>query len=79
MIFVNTDISTTPLSEETIALRTEIEDYLLICNVPHIAKLRDYLERINHIYDDKSRLALETWFLNKPEVAGIGLPSYIGC
>jgi hypothetical protein len=24
-------------------------------------------------------LALETWFLNKPEVAGIGLPSYIGC
>ena len=77
MIYVNSEISSTSISPETVTLKTEIEDYLTLCTVPHIAKLRDFLSRINRIHDDKSRLALETWFLNKQEVANIGIPSYM--
>jgi len=77
MIFVNTDISQTTISPETVSLKTEIEDYLNIATVPALPKLRDFARRITNISDEKSRVALETWFFNRNEVSNFGVPGYL--
>lgn len=77
MIFVNTDISQTTISPETVSLKTEIEDYLTMATVPSLCKLRDFVNRINKISDDQSRVALESWFFNRPEVSDFGVPCYL--
>ena len=77
MIYVNTDLSQTPITPETVNLKSEIEDYLTLATVPSLHKLRDFVTRINGIYDDRSRVALEAWFFNRPEVVDFSVPCYL--
>lgn len=77
MIFVNSDISQTTITPETVSLKLEIEEYFKMANIPAIPKLRDFARRITDITDDRSRVALETWFFNREEVSNIGVPCYL--
>jgi hypothetical protein len=77
MIYVNTDLSETAITPETVSLRMRIEDYLQLCTVPSVHKLRDFHKQICSIGDDRSRVALENWFFNHPDVQNLGTPSYV--
>ena len=77
MIYVNTDLSETTISPQTVSLRMRIEDYLQLATVPSMHKLRDFHKQISGIGDDRSRLALENWFFNHPDVQNLGTPSYV--
>ena len=73
MIYVNTDLSETTITPETVSLRMRIQDYLELATVPSMHKIGDFNKQISGIEDDRSRLALENWFFNQPEVQNLAI------
>ena len=73
MIYVNTDLSETTITPETVSLRMHIQDYLELATVPSMHRIGDFYKQISGIEDDRSRLALENWFFNQPEVQNLAI------
>jgi len=64
MIFVQTDINSTPVSIEATALKADIEEYLNLATIRQNHIVNKFFQSINRIQDDKSRLIVESWFKN---------------
>lgn len=64
MTFLQTDINSTSITTEAITLKANIEEYFNLATIRQNHIVDGFLQSIDKIEDDKSRLIIESWFKN---------------